>query len=221
MTVGDLMTRDVWSVRPEASLKETAEGLAERRISGVPVVDEDRRVVGVISEADIVARARGVEGGRLNLFVHLVEGDYDTHRRRLSAETAGGAMTHPVITVREDSPVQRAAALMIDRGVKRLPVVDDDGRLVGIVTRGDLVRAFARGDADIAREIEEQVLLSPFGLSPRAVRVEVDGGVVTLAGQLDSEETAALLVRYVERVLGVVRVDSRLSVRPRAGASTT
>jgi CBS domain-containing protein len=217
MDVGAVMTRDVWTLRPEASLKQAAAGLVEHGVSGAPVVDDQRRVVGVLSEADIVTRARGADAGRLSLLAHLLAPDEDG-LRRLTAETVRDAMTTPAFTVKATRPVHRAAALMLDRDVKRLPVVDDDGCLVGIVSRRDLVRAFARGDAAIAQEIEE-LLVSRFGFPRGTVRVSVRSGAVTLEGQIESEETAELLVRYVQRVLGVLRVDAPLSVPPR-GAVT-
>lgn len=217
MRVGDIMTRDVWTVSPATSLKEAAEELVGHGISGAPVVDANGRVVGVVSEADIVARVRGVDAGRLTLLVHLLAPGDDDHLRRLTAETVGDAMTAPALTVRETRPVQRAAALMVDHDVKRLPVVDEAGRLTGILSRSDVVRAFARSDAAIAAEIEG-LLVSPFALPAGSVRVAVHGGVVTLDGEIESDETAELLAHYVRRVLGVLRVDARLSVPPRAGA---
>lgn len=214
MNVADVMTRDVWAVRPETPLKEAAAGLVEHGVAGAPVVDAQGVVVGVLSEADVVARARGVGGGRLTLLAHVLAPGREDSLRRLTAETVADAMSAPAITVKATRPVQRAAALMLDRDVKRLPVVDDDRRLVGIVSRRDLVRAFARGDAAILRELEG-LLVSPFGLPRDAVRASVTGGVVTLEGRIESDETAALLVRYVTQVLGVVRVESRLTVPPR------
>ena len=100
---------------------------------------------------------------------------------------------------------------MLDRGVNRLPVVDADGKLVGIVTRADLVRAFVRDDSEIAREIRDDVLLRTLWESPDRFRVRVRGGEVTLAGKVNDAHAAGTLVRFVERVPGVVNVRSRIT----------
>ena len=123
----------------------------DRRISGLPVVDHDGTLMGMISEGDILFRERGVvenSGGPLGW---LISPRLFEDAQKLGARVVGEAMTAPVITIGPDRPVMAAAALMIDRGVNRLPVVDHDGRLVGIVTRADLVRAFVRSDAELAR----------------------------------------------------------------------
>lgn len=208
MKVDDLMTRDVVAVRADTSLKEVARLLAERRVSGAPVVDEEGRVLGVVSEADILARERGAGRERFDLLAWLSEWNGETANDKLAALTAGEAMSTPAVTIRAGESLTKAAAYLVDRGVNRLPVVGDDGRLVGILSRADLVRAFAREDAEIEREIREDVLVHALSIPPGAVEVEVSGGEVTLSGRVETKELGELLLSLTSHVLGVVDVRS-------------
>lgn len=157
MKVRDLMTSVVITVRPETSLKKVGTILARCGISGVPVVDADGRVIGVVSEGDILFKERGPSQQKGRLARRS-----DTHAKgdelKVEAQTAAQAMTAPAKTIAPWRPVSAAAAQMLEEGVNRLPVVDDESRLVGIVTRADLVRAFVRPDAEIRREIRDEVL---------------------------------------------------------------
>lgn len=211
MRVSELMTREVVTVHPEMPLREAAALLADRRISGAPVVDETGRVVGVLSEADIVAKAGGPKRGH-RVLGWLLESDLDLEDK-IAARTVGEAMSTPPITIQPQQRVHEAARLMASESINRLPVVSDEGKLVGIVTRADVVRAFARSDAEIAREIEEEILRRTLWLEPGSVTVSVADGVVTLQGQVESEADAELLPVFVSRVPGVVEV--RADVRPR------
>jgi len=209
MKVTDIMTRDVVTVAPETLLKDVARVLVEKRISGVPVVDEDGTVVGVVSEEDILIKER--EGhGPASLLGHLLDWD-EAERVKHAARAAADAMTSPAVTIRRTRPVHEAAGQMLDRGVNRLPVVDDHGRLVGIVTRADLVRAFVRSDDEIEREIRDDVLLQTLCASSDRFAIEVDKGEVTIEGRMADAESALLLRRLVERVPGVVDVRSRIT----------
>jgi CBS domain-containing protein len=210
MKVEELMSRDVATVAPGASLKEVARALSERGVSGVPVVDEDGHVLGVVSEADILARERGAARERFDLLSWLSEWSDADARAKLGARTAGEAMSAPAVTIRAAEPVSKAAAILVDRGVNRLPVVDDDGRLVGIVSRADLVRAFARDDEDVAREIRRDVLGRVLSVPAGSVEVEVENGRVVLTGRVETRDVAELARSLSERVLGVVEVESRL-----------
>jgi CBS domain-containing protein len=204
MKIGDLMTRDVITVTPGTSLKVVATLLVERRISGVPVCDGDGHVLGVISEADIIWKTQGYrpEHSRfLRWVVDKTGGDFV----RLDARNAGDAMTAPALTVGPDADVTSAARLMVERRVNRLPVVED-GQLVGIVTRADLVRAFNRADAEIEAEIRDRVLLETMWLDPHNVDVKVDSGDVTLTGEFEDTEVVEAFVR---RIPGVVSVSCR------------
>ena len=209
MKIKDLMTTDVVTIGPEASLKDVARVLAERKISGLPVVDAERRVLGIVSEADILYKEKGSEekGGFFGwLLLEGVEAE-----AKLAARTAGEAMTTPVISIGPEKPVAEAAAKMIEYGVNRLPVVDEQGKLVGLVSRADLVRAFTRTDAEIMREIREDVILRTLWISPERVTVTVSKGEVTLSGQVETKADAELLPYFVERVPGVVGVKASLT----------
>lgn len=204
MRVRDIMNKAPVVVGPETSLKDVARLLEERDISGVPVV-EDGTVVGVVSQADIVSKeqeARDLDRpGRLARF-----------RRRghapRSPRTAREAMSSPPVTVEPYVSAVGAAWLMTEDDVNRLPVVDR-GRLVGIVTRTDLVRAFARSDEQIAREIVDEVLPS-LDLSPNDVTVSVHHGEVRLRGAVDDPFTVPCLPHAVRSVVGVLDVRSEV-----------
>ena len=155
MLVRDVMSAPVVSVPPETPLKEVARLFIERRISGVPVVDADGAVLGVVSEADFLVkeRAQHQEQAHHGLLGFLAaDDDAVAAQAKVDAATAGAAMSSPAITVCSDCSLREAAALMVDAQVNRLPVVDD-GTLVGIVTRSDLVRAYLRSDEELARVI--------------------------------------------------------------------
>jgi len=209
--VDELMTTPVATVSPEASLKEVAALLVERRISAVPVV-RDGDVVGVVSEADIVEEEQGPPADRRGALARLLRGDHARFSTQLAAQTAGQAMTAPAVTIEWWQSAAAAATLMTERRVKRLPVVKD-GKLVGIISRSDLVRAYARPDAEIEREIKESVILKSFWLELGEVTVAVRGGEVTLSGTVDSEADVEVLPRLVQRVPGVVSVASSLTPR--------
>lgn len=209
MKVSELMTKDVVTVERQSTLKEVAELLAGRRISGVPVVDRPRRVVGVVSEADIAEKEAAVDRPRGVVDWLLARGTSP----RLEARTAGEAMSSPPITLRPDRDVAEAARLMIEQGVNRLPIVDAEGTLVGIVTRADLVRAFIRSDAEIEHELLEDVVLGNLGIDPDTVETSVNEGEVTLTGEVDTKADAGLLETFAARVPGVVSVRSELRWR--------
>ena len=204
MRVDELMTKDVVTVPPQALLKDVAEILIENGISGVPVV-EDGRLVGVVSEGDIVAKERGP----LRYLGRSPSSDRDAEAK-LAARTARDAMTTPAVTIEHYRTAAAAAEIMLERGVKRLPVVRD-GRIVGIVTRTDLVRAFARDDRELEREIRNQVVAGAFWQDPANLDVRSQGGAVLLAGEVENEAVAAGLPAAVQRVPGVVSVRAKLS----------
>ena len=191
MRVIDVMTRDVLTVGVTTHLKEAARLLAERGISGLPVVDDDKRVVGVLSEGDIVVQEAAAGAPRARL--------------------VGEAMTAPAITITRRRPISKAARIMVEEGVNRLPVVDDDGSLVGIVTRADLVHAYVRSDEEIVAEIREDVLRRTLWIDSETIEVEVEEGDVRLAGAVVSKSDAELIPTFVERVPGVVSVLSKLT----------
>ena len=209
MKVNEVMTREVTTVTPDVPLKDAAALLAAHKISGLPVVDASRRVVGVLSEEDILYKELGGpdEKGWLERLIEFRVPEDD----KVSATTVGEAMSAPPITILPRRPLSEAASTMIEQGVKRLPVVDVDGVLIGIVTRADLVRAFIRSDEDIAAEIRQQVILRTLWLAPEQIGITVDHGEVQLTGQVETKTDAEMLPTFVQRVPGVVAVFSKLT----------
>ncbi len=165
----------------------------------------------MISEADILFKERSPERRRGGSFAWLFFPDMIENEAKLDARTAGEAMSSPAVTIGPDRPVGEAAARMLDDAVNRLPVVDDDGKLVGIVTRADLVRAFTRSDGEIETEIRKELISRTFWLQPTDLEVEVRGGEVTVAGEVDTKSDAELLPELIAQVPGVVSVDSKLT----------
>jgi CBS domain-containing protein len=207
MRVQDVMTKEVATVAPDTSLKDVARLLMEHGISGLPVV-EDGKVVGVVSEADILVKERGVNPPHHHGLVGLLFTEGVDVGEKLRSLTAGESMTTPPITITPARPVSEAAGRMIDEAVNRLPVVDDEGMLVGIVTRADLVRAFVRSDEEIGREIREDVVLRTLWIAPEQVTVVVKNGAVALTGHVGTKSDAELVVSLARRVPGVVSVTS-------------
>jgi CBS domain-containing protein len=214
MRVEDVMTTEVVTVTADQPLKDAARVLSCSRVSGLPVVDAERRVVGVLSEADLLRKEGGTTRG--SMLRWLFDPSADAVRAKLAATTVGEAMTTPALTTTPDRPLHEVATRMLEHGVNRLPVVGDDGKLVGIISRADLVRAFTRSDEEIEREVREDVVRRVFWLDPTEVGIDVREGVVTLNGELESEADVEALPRYVARVPGVVTVRSRLRARDHA-----
>ncbi|MET7806964.1 CBS domain-containing protein [Micromonospora chersina] len=202
--VQDVMTTDVATVREGTAYREIVDVLTGRHVTAAPVVDGAGRVLGVVSEADLMYKVelQGQPQPRRIL--------PDRHRREARAKAgatlAADLMTAPPVTVTPDASLVEAARTMGARGVKRLPVVDDLGRLVGIVTRGDLLKVHLRPDADILRDVRDEVLRRTLGVPDGVVDVTVHGGVVTLTGQLDRWSTVRLALRLARQVSGVVEV---------------
>ncbi|HEX4747653.1 MAG TPA: CBS domain-containing protein [Gaiellaceae bacterium] len=211
MKVRELMTENVVFVQPDAPLREAARFLTENRVSGLPVVSATGEVVGVLSEADIVAKASGGTG-HAGLLSWLF--DPEIGEDKVAARTAGEAMSSPAVTIAPTRPIHEAARRMISDGVNRLPVVED-GKLVGILTRADIVRAFTRGDAELAAEIRDDILRRTFWVEPGSVSVTVDDGRVTLTGEVETEADAEMLPIFVSRVPGVISVHPELRARTR------
>ena len=206
--VRDVMSTDIAVVGPDTSYREIVEVLAARRVSGVPVVDGSDHVLGVVSEADLLYKVeRAGQHDAPRVFPRHGE---RAARAKAAGEVAEDLMSTPAVTVRADASVPYAAKVMESKRVKRLPVVNEDGRLVGIVSRADLLMVHLRPDEDIRREIIDEVLERALWLDPDPVSVAVDEGVVTLAGRLDRKSTAVIAVRLAEAVPGVVDVVDEL-----------
>ncbi|MFF8278356.1 CBS domain-containing protein [Streptomyces lateritius] len=187
-SVADLMTPTAVAVQPGTSFKEIARLLDEYGITAVPVVDEDNRPVGVVSEADLLRR----------------------HTAKDGPSTAEAMMTSPVVVARPSWTAVEAARLMERHRVKRLPVVDAGGQLIGVLSRSDLLQLFLRRDRAIQEEILEDVAIRILGLSPASLHIDVDEGRVTLTGTLERKSLAPVFVRLCESVDGVVEVVDRL-----------
>jgi CBS domain-containing protein len=209
--VDELMSTPVVTVSPKTSLKDIAALLVERRISAVPVV-ADGEIVGIVSEGDIVGEESALTES--SVLARLFSGSRTDTSTQTGARIAAEVMTAPAITVEWSEPAETAATLMIQHHVKRLLVVRDD-KLVGIVSRSDLVRAYARSDNEIEREIRERVLPEGYLLQPDAVTVDVRGGEVTLEGTVESRADLEELPRRIRQVPGVVSVSDSLVVRDR------
>jgi CBS domain-containing protein len=221
MKVSEVMTEKVFTVTAGTPLKVVATRMLEYGVSGMPVVEGDR-VLGVISETDILFKERPAPDrkGLVDWLVHYAE---DPPIQKLEARTAGQAMTIPPVTIASGRPISDAATLMLELRIDRLPVVDS-GRLVGIVTRADLVRAFTRSDEELAAEIRRGGMLERLWMDPGRLEVTVDQGNVVLGGDLDSEDMAESIVEFAKRTPGVVSVESTLTwpgeTKPRRGQPT-
>ncbi|MET9392959.1 CBS domain-containing protein [Streptomyces sp. NPDC006624] len=214
--VGALMTADVVRAEHGTPFKEVARLLAEHRISGLPVVDDDGKVLGVISETDLMTRQAetpGPSATRHRIHPPRWTPGARARRAKAGARTAGQLMSRPAVTVRSDATVAEAARVMARHRVERLPVVDDEERLVGIVTRRDLLQVFLRPDAEIRSAIRNEVLVRALWLTPQAVDVDVHEGVVTLTGTLERRSEVILAVEMCRQLDGVVAVVDRLTCR--------
>jgi CBS domain-containing protein len=209
-TVQDVMTNHVVAVRLNATYKEMAARLREFRVSAFPVLDEHNKVVGVVSEADMLAKEAleysvpGFMGGIL----------HGRERAKAAAVVAADLMTKPAVTIGPREPVSHAAKLMYSRKIKRLPVVDDDGRLIGIVTRADVLSVYSRPDAEIHHDIIEKVIVGTVLTDPARFTVTVKDGVVTVEGKPENASIGRDMIEEIRHVEGVVALRDRLSYPP-------
>jgi CBS domain-containing protein len=202
------MTENVVTVPEDMPYKEIVATLAQHAVSAVPVVDEVGRVVGVVSEADLLHK---MEFAGLEPHLHLIERrQRRVARVKASGDTARDLMSSPAVTVSPEAALTAAASTMESERVKRLPVVDGRGRAVGIVSRRDLLRVYLRDDEAIRDEIRNQVLRQTLWIDPDTIDVTVDQGVVVLMGRADRRSTAQIIVRLCEAVPGVVEVIDQL-----------
>ena len=214
--IGSVMTGGVVCVEFGTPFKEVARLLAHHRISGLPVVDGDERVIGVVSGTDLMLdQARTVASPQPRPRLRLLpkgrgveDGD-----ARVRAHSAGRLMSKPAVTVHAEDTVAVGARMMAQHGVERLPVVDTEDRLVGIVTRRDLLQLFLRPDAHLHREVVEEILGGALCLPPAAVAADVRDGVVTLTGEVERRIEATVAQRMVQQVDGVIDVVSELTWR--------
>ncbi|WP_405533300.1 CBS domain-containing protein [Streptomyces avidinii] len=195
-TVGDVMTHTVVTVGPEARLKDIVETMRQWHISALPVLSGRGRIVGVVSEADLLLDARGTDDSR--------------------AVSAGQLMTVPAVTVGKDTTIAGAARLMARGHLKRLPVVDADGRLTGVVSRGDLLKVHLRADDDIGQELRDLITTEINPTGSAEVHVHVAKGIVHLYGSAPGPSLEDVLVRLARAVPGVVDVTAEFDDEGRA-----
>ena len=205
-TVRDVMSTHVIAVRQNASYKDMAAMLHEQRVSAFPVLDDHNKVIGVVSESDLLTKEalEGTVPGMLQSMVSQREHD------RASAVTAAELMTTPPVTIGPDEPVAQAARLMYSRRLKRLPVTSDDGTLIGIVTRADVLSVYSRPDADIQREIIQGLIQGTFAGDPARFTVTVADGIVTIEGAPETDLAGRDIIDAAGHVEGVVAVRDRL-----------
>lgn len=194
MNVVDLMTTEVISVSRDTGLREAARLMFRNRVSGLPITEPDGTLAGIITEADF-----------LRLEVGRQEGT------RGQGDTVGDVMSRGVVTVRPDVEIYEAAKIMTTQEVKRLPVVDDDDRLLGVISRADIVSLFTRPDDVIEDEIREDLIRRVLFIDPDGIQVDVSNGVVTLSGEMETKSEASMLEELTNRLDGVLRVESELT----------
>jgi CBS-domain-containing membrane protein len=211
--VKDVMTTEVVAVRKGATFKEMATRLRQHRVSAFPVIDENRRVIGVVSEADLLAK-EAVADEHVRLPAPLTGILHHNEYKKAEGLTAGDLMTHPAVTIRPEDSVEYAARLMYTLQVKRLPVVDAGGYLVGIVSRADLLTVFDRTDEEIHSEVVNDIILREFLIDPAVFTVSVADGVVTIRGNPETADLGHNLVTRIRHVQGVVAVDDKLAYPP-------
>ncbi|GAA2244146.1 MULTISPECIES: CBS domain-containing protein [Kitasatospora] len=206
-TVHDVMTQEVVTARADTPFKEIVALFHRNDITAIPVIDDQERPLGMVSEADLIRKEAVLpdpEGCTPGRWFGRLE------RARAEAETAGGLMTSPAVTARATWSVPEAARAMDKHKVKRLPVVDEVGRLVGIVSRRDLLQVFLRHDAAIREEIAHDVFGQTLWVAPGSVQVAVREGVVTLRGRLPCKSLVPIAEQLRRAVDGVVAVHQGL-----------
>ncbi|MGP3953329.1 CBS domain-containing protein [Streptomyces sp. 7N604] len=214
--VSDVMTRTVVAVGRDAPFKEIVRTMERWKVSALPVLEGEGRVIGVVSEADLLPKeefrdsdpSRGEQLRRLSDLA------------KAGAVTAEELMSAPAVTVHPSATLAQAARIMAVRHVKRLPVIDDEGMLQGVVSRGDLLKIFLRSDEDIAEEVRRTVVAYLFPGLARPVHVDVNEGVVTLSGQIRDTSLISVAARLVRAVEGVVDVECHLRGEPGAPTGT-
>ncbi|TPQ17740.1 CBS domain-containing protein [Streptomyces sporangiiformans] len=215
--VSDVMTHTVAAIGRGATFKEIVRMMHDWKVSALPVLEGEGRVVGVVSEADLLPKEEFRDS----------DPDRHTQLRRLAdlakagAVTAGELMTSPALTVRADATLSHAARTLAHAKVKRLPVVDELGMLQGIVSRADLLKVFLRDDEEIAEEVRREVVSYLFPAPTSAVRVAVRDGVVKLGGRVRDTSLVPVAARLVRAVEGVVDVEFDLSGNGRSPESTS
>jgi CBS domain-containing protein len=206
--VGDVMSEDIMTITADAPLKEAAQVMVKSGVSGLPVIGDDRKVIGIITEADFVtAEANRSWGRQRRRLLASFLGDSTPQ----NAKTVADVMTLDPHTIDSGSSVTEAARKMTDLRVKRLPVVLPDGTLCGIISRADVMGVFTRSDKALSDEIENSVAVGVLGLSPGDISVSVDDGVAVISGHVRSRSDGRILQELATRVEGMVAVESSVT----------
>ncbi|GHD97187.1 CBS domain-containing protein [Streptomyces naganishii] len=205
--VSDVMTHTVVAVGRDAPFKDIVNLMGQWKVSALPVLEGEGRVIGVVSEADLLPKEefRDSDPDRFTQRARL------TDLAKAGALTARELMSTPAVTVHPDATLAEAARVMAQRKVKRLPVVNDEGMLEGVVSRGDLLKVFLRTDDDIAEEVRHEVVAELFPAPVEPIEVKVSDGVVTLTGRIRDTAMVPVAARLVRAIEGVVDVECHLS----------
>jgi CBS domain-containing protein len=201
------MSTHVIAARESASFKEMAAMLRNQRVSAFPVIDDDNRVIGVVSETDLLAK-EALEGTVPRTLQSMTR---QRVQSQVNGVTAADLMTKPAVTIGPDEPVAHAARLMYNQRVKRLPVISDDGVLIGIVTRSDVLSVYSRPDAEIQHAVIQDLILGTYRFNPDRFTVTVKDGIVTIEGTPETTPAGHDIISAVRHMEGVVAVRDRLS----------
>ena len=213
-TVGEVMTCQVIAAREQADFKQIVAVMRHGHVSALPVLDSENRVIGVVSEADLLAKEAAPTSRRAPLhWPHRAD------EQKASAVQARDLMTRPAVTIGPDATVVEAARTMRARRIKRLAVTDETGHLLGVVSRIDVLSVYDREDDEIRDEIIGDIITGDFALNPDTFEVRVRCGIVTITGQAESKAMAIQLLEAIQHVEAVVDVWDRLSYLPEDPAS--
>jgi len=212
LKVRDLMTSDVVTVRPTTPIKDVAKLLVEHRISGMPVVDPGGRLIGVVSEGDLLFKEHEPDSIERRPLARIFGDSAETRSElnKVLALTAGDAMTTPAITISAEAPIAEAAGTMTRSRVNRLPVVEGE-TLVGVISRADVVRAIVQTDEALAKAIREDVLYRTLWLDPDRFNVVVTNGEARISGEAERRSEADMIERVTAMVPGVISVSTQLT----------
>lgn len=210
-TVSDVMTNQVHVAGPLTPFKRLVQLIEENRVSAIPIVDEQGVPIGIVSESDLLLKERRHELETKPSRMHPLR--QREQRAKASGVVASEIMTSPPITVRSEITLPKAARVMQERNIRRLVVVDERGKIVGIVSRSDLLQVFLRTDEELRDEVLSTIIPSMFLPTPETVHVAVRWSVVTLSGEVDRKSDAEVLIRLTKELDGVVEVVDRLSYR--------
>lgn len=210
-TVSDVMTSRVHVATPLAPFKLLVRLIEENRVSAIPIVDQKGLPVGIVSESDLLLKERRLELESSRDLLHARKRRHD--RVKAAGTVASDVMTSPAITVPSDTSLSEAARLMHERNVRRLVVVDEAGRIAGIVSRSDLLQVFLRSDEELREEIVSRLIPVALLSLADAIGVEVSWNIATLSGEVERKSDAEILTRLTKELDGVVAVVDQLSYR--------